>query len=447
LLDGPYDSQFSSVRPLDLRRYRAERLLRKDFTGLRAKVLAVVRSQLSGKGIVLDRADLEACYAQAWHGLYASLLEGKEIENPAGWLVRVTFRRAVDEHRAACAAGLGEGEGRGSYPPRSNAPQDLAAELDDKARLRHLFEGLRTRLSARELEAASLCYLQGLTRAQAAERMGTSEARMRKLMEGAGAGKPGVAGKMGELLGTIAAGGWCEEQSSLMKAYAFGILDPEGERYGLAVAHCKECPACRAHVACLRGLASVLPLPLLPKLVAVGGDIAAGRSGMAGRAHNDGWNPARRIATGVSRLGGKVGGGLNGLQGSLAAKLVVTVALVLGTGYAVLDSRAHGSPHRVSAPFALTPSSAGVGVLRHSPFGVPHARAHVRVGHPNRVNTTSRSHHSRAPLSPARTAIAPAPEFGPERTAGATALTPAPQDATPTQAERNGSPAGEFGVE
>ncbi len=106
--------------------------------------------------------------------------------------------------------------------------------------------------------------------------MGVSEARMRKLMEGAGPGRPGVAGKVGELLETIKAGGWCEQQSSLMRAYAFGILDPDGERHALAVAHCRECPACRAHVASLRGLASVLPLPLLPRLAVarwrVGGD-------------------------------------------------------------------------------------------------------------------------------------------------------------------------------
>ncbi len=79
---------------------------------------------------------------------------------------------------------------------------------------------------------------------------------MRKLMEGAGPGRPGVAGKVGELLETIRAGGWCEQQSSLMRAYAFGMLDPGGERHALAVAHCRECPACRAHVASLRGLAA-----------------------------------------------------------------------------------------------------------------------------------------------------------------------------------------------
>src|SRR6185312_7575413 len=173
LLDDPYDSQSSSMTPLDLRRYRAERLLRKDFAGLRAKVLAVVGSQLRGKGIELDRVDLEACYAQAWHGLYATLLDGEAVDNPSAWLVLVTFRRAIDEHRAKGRAGVGEREDRRSYPREPDAlAQDIAAELDDGVRLRHLFEGMRASLSARECEAASLCYLQGLSRAEAAARMG-----------------------------------------------------------------------------------------------------------------------------------------------------------------------------------------------------------------------------------------------------------------------------------
>ncbi len=339
-LDDPYDSPCSGlvepdrdpglvapgkdVTPLDLRRYqRRTRLLRKEFEGMRGKVLTVVRSQLRGKGIALAvRPDLEASYAQAWHGLYASVLAGERIENPAGWLVRVTFRRAVDEYRAARATGItGEGEGKGSYPPGSHAARDWAGELDDKARLRHVFEGMRTRLGPREREAASLCYLQGLSRAQAAERMGVSEARMRKLMEGSGAGTQGVAAKMGELLSTIAAGGWCEEQGSLMKAYAFGILDPDGERYALAAAHCRQCPACRARVASLRGLASVLPLPLLPELTAVGNGIGVLDAGAANRGRGGFVGSVRRAATGASRMGGRLGGGLSGPQGSLVAKL------------------------------------------------------------------------------------------------------------------------------
>jgi RNA polymerase sigma factor (sigma-70 family) len=417
-LDDPYDSQSSSVTPLDLRRYRAERLLRKEFEGMRGKVLTVVRSQLRGAGIALAAADLEACYAQAWHGLYSSVLEGEQIENPAGWLVRVTFRRAVDEHRAARATRVVEGEGKGSYPPASHGPQDWAGELDDKARLRHVFEGLRTRLGPREREAATLCYLQGLSRAEAAERMGVSEARMRKLMEGGGAGRQGVAAKMGELLDTVAAGGWCGEQGSLMRAYAFGILDPDGERQALAVAHCRECPACRAHVAALRGLASVLPLPLLPGLTGGGSAVTRGVTAKAS----------------------------SGISGSLTAKLAVTAVVVLGMGYAVMGSRAHGGTRRPSAPGgALSP--AGSGLLLHVPFGVPRTRAHARAEHPAHVNTTSRAHHSRPASAPAGTRVASSPEFGPERASATTALAPTARSTVRTPSTPGGYPAGEFGLE
>jgi DNA-directed RNA polymerase specialized sigma24 family protein len=87
------------VSPLSLRRYRAERLLREDFDRLRGSVIARVRGQLRSRGVGLDAGDLEACYAQAWHGLYTTVLDGQEIANPAGWLALVTFRRAIDEHR------------------------------------------------------------------------------------------------------------------------------------------------------------------------------------------------------------------------------------------------------------------------------------------------------------------------------------------------------------
>src|ERR1019366_4959555 len=86
--------------------------------------------------------------------------------------------------------------------------------------------------------------------------MGISEARMRKLMDGQGPGRPGVAGKVGELAETIRDGSWCEEQGSLMRGLAYGILDPDGERYQLALMHRSECPACRAYVTSLRGLAA-----------------------------------------------------------------------------------------------------------------------------------------------------------------------------------------------
>jgi RNA polymerase sigma factor (sigma-70 family) len=307
------------MSPISLRRYRAERLLRREFDALRAQVLASVRARLGASGARLDPADLDACYAQAWQGLYTELLAGEEISNLAGWLVVVTSRRAIDEHRARTRERRGDLEHEGRAAPRE---RDLAAELDDRIRIRQLLEGLRGRLSAREREAAVLCYLQGLSRAQAAALMGVSEARMRKLMEGCGAGRPGVARKVGMLVEAIGSGGWCEEQGSLMRGLAFGILDPDGERCRLALLHVSHCPGCRAYVVSLRGMAATLPPVLLPS------GIGAAALALAGGANAGGGT----LAGVGSMSAGGAGGGWALATGPLGAKLAVGCALALGVG-------------------------------------------------------------------------------------------------------------------
>ncbi|MCW3067691.1 MAG: polymerase, sigma-24 subunit, subfamily [Solirubrobacterales bacterium] len=348
------------MSPLSLRRYRAERLLREEFEGLRSRVLAKVRGRLRASGVRLDQTDLEACYAQAWQGLYSALLAGQDIANPAGWLVVVTFRRAIEEHRARLRI---PGERHGdtaiatAVRARSDAAQerDVAAELDDRMRLRQLFEGLRGRLSTREREAAVLCYLQGLSRSQAAEQMGISDARLRKLMDGRGAGQTGVAGKVGALVKTISSGDWCEEQGSLMRGLAYGILDPDGERYRLAVMHRGECPACRAYVVSLRGLAVALPPVLLPS------SLGAAAMALAGRGAHAGLGSAGAGATGAApggAAGVQLGAGIGSMSatgvagagggwvlagGPLGAKLAVGCLLVLGVGAGCV-ALAHSPP-------------------------------------------------------------------------------------------------------
>ena len=407
------------MSPLTVRRFRAERLLRGEFEALRGRVLAAVRARLKGSGVTLDRSDLEACYATAWQGLYAAVLDGQEIDNPAGWLVLVTFRRAIEEHRArrrvhrggdlqpldACAPLEGtEVELEGAHEP------DMAAELDDRATLRQLFEGMRGRLSAREREAAVLCYLQGLTRAQAAERMGVSEARMRKLMEGAGVGRPGVAGKVGALVETIRDGGWCEEQGSLMRALAYGILDPDGERYQLALMHRSECPSCRVYVTSLRGLAATLPPVFLPygigaaALARVGGGThASSAAGAAGGGASAGALSASGAAGAGAGAGGMAGGGwLFAGAGKLAAGCVL--ALSVGAGCVVLGvggQHPHAPRHRVARAAAAPHRSVlgiGAGALAASESDSAHA------------------HSATAALTPAGKASR---EFGPEQTLAA----------------------------
>jgi DNA-directed RNA polymerase specialized sigma24 family protein len=370
------------VSPLSLRRFRAERLLRDEFEALRGRVLASVRGRLLASGVSLDRSDLEACYAQAWQGLYGALLDGQEVANPTGWLVLVTYRRAIEEHRARSRVhGGGGSAGAGPHGAREwadagevpDGEHDLAAALDDRIRLRALLEGMRARLNAREREAASLCYLQGLSRAEAAARMGLSEARMRKLMEGRASGRPGVAGKVAALVQTIREGGWCEEQASLMRALAYGLLDPDGERYRLAVMHRSGCPACRAYVLSLRGLAVVLP-PTLTPLAPAGAAVAgAGSGGLAAQPLGAGLGSSSLAGAGAGATAGAgagaTGGGWLFAGGPLGAKLAVgcLLALGLGAGCVALSGaghRAHGA-HRALA--LGHPAAHGVGGVSHGP--------------------------------------------------------------------------------
>ncbi len=422
------------MSPLILRRYRAERLLKSEFEGLRERVLAVVGRRLRGAGVDLDDCDLEACYAMAWQGLYAAVLDGQEIANPSGWLVLVTFRRAIEEHRARLRAHRG-GDRPAAHRGRENVSdpdsslpaldRDLAAELDDRVRLRQLFEGLRGRLSAREREAATLCYLQGLSRAQAARRMGVSDARMRKLMEGRGPGTPGVAGKVGALVETIRDGRWCDEQGSLMRGLAFGILDPGGERHRLAVLHHGECPACRAYVASLRGLSVVLPPALLPG--GFGAAVLAGAAG-ASRAAHAGVGAGAQLGRGLgnsfsSSSAASAGAGAGGAAGGAASggwllagggKLAIGCALALsvGTGCVAIDL----SSSRPVAPVHTHPHPRAVargGALSLAKPGGAYYNASISPASPPVLSPPASTTVTASPPAPA--AAKASREFGPEQ--------------------------------
>ena len=83
----------------------------------------------------LDRSDLDACYAQAWQGLYAAVLDGQEIANPTGWLALVTYRRAIEELRAHQRVDRG-GSAGGHAASASGARVAARAEGVRGARLR-----------------------------------------------------------------------------------------------------------------------------------------------------------------------------------------------------------------------------------------------------------------------------------------------------------------------
>ncbi len=459
------------MSPLHLRRYRAERLLRAQFDELRATVLGTVRARM---GSALPEADLEACYSLAWHRLYAAIEAGEEIQSPAAWLILVTHRRAIDEQRAR----------RGGAELHSHAAAvdpDFAAELDDRAKLRQLMEGLGADLGERERQAACLCYLQGLTREQAARRMGIAPRRMQKLMEGRGDGRPGVAAKVGALTRTIAEGRFCEEHASLMRAFAFGILDPEGERHRVALAHRESCPACRAYVRSLRGLAAVLPPVFVPGLLS-GLDLGS-EPGIAGRGARSAGRgpesprrlpgrlrarlPGRRLSVRLSgrlparlshlparlaaRLSGRLTARLQGLGGRLAgsgisgAKVAAAGVVLLGgsaAGVAITAASSGTRAHPGRSVLTRSEESAGRGGERPTS-----SRAKKRRTTPHAHRTTPNAHRASHRGAARRSHAAPTlpgavREFGIERPP------PTPVTATPvgpsspaTQAQR------EFGIE
>jgi RNA polymerase sigma factor (sigma-70 family) len=445
------------MSPASLRRYRAERLLRLEFESLRGRVIAAVRGRLRAGGSVLDESDLEACYAQAWQGLYAAVAEGQEIANPTGWLALVTYRRAIEEQRSRrrircceepATAPVGPAARRGRPAPAGAIEdRDLAAELDDRVRLRQLFEALRARLSTRELQAAALCYLHGLSRAEAAARLGVSESRMRKLMEGTGG--PGVSGKVGALLETITSGRWCEEQGSLMRGFAYGILDPEGERYQLALIHAGECPACRAYVASLRGLAAVLPpLPALLRLALGGGAAAApGLTAAPGPGACGGVGGALPASGAAGAAGAGAAGGSWALAGGpVGAKLAVgcLLAIGLGAGCVALGTRPagvhppghHARARRGAVARAAAPPDTVVARARDLASGPPSRRPRQAGAGPS----------ASAPSSPASMASR---EFGPEQAAVSSSAAPVETSSPRARAASTGGEGtveGEFGT-
>lgn len=415
------------MSPQSLRRFRAERLLRREFDALRPKVLSTVRSRLGGGACELDTGDLEACYAQAWQGLYAVVLDGEEIANPAGWLVVVTSRRAIDERRArreALRAPEPEALEHGWEP-------DMEARIDDMRTLRSLFAGLRGGLGRRELEAATLCYLQGFSRAEAAARMGVSARRLDKLMEG-NPRTGGVATKVGELVGVIRAEAWCEEQGSTMRALALGILDPHGERYELAVAHQRECPACRRYVRSLRGLAAVLPPPLMSLRIAGG----------AGTGVGTGAGAAGGLASGSA-----AGGGAWPLAGPVLAKLAgVGAVLGLAAGGALLAvggqrSENDGKSGRQAAALHTPADVSGQGAILARSDRAVRSRQTARAINGSRAHASETSaRRARRPNSARSRRASTGVEFGIETADSQAGWTSAASSARMGRGARTGHP-------
>lgn len=367
---------------------RADDLLAAEYERSKPEVLRTVSAKLGGSPP--SGVDLEAAYNEAWHALYLRLEEGEEIANRKGFLVTVAYRRALSEHRAVRL----EHAANGDLAEIAVEP-DIEAHLDAETQLRRLRQGLRGALDERELQAATLCLLHGYSRPEAARLLGIAPRRMEKLMDRA-------TRRINAVIDVVRPDELCASFDSMVRAFAVGMLDEEGERYRLARDHLADCSACRRKVLVLRGLGAVTPpLPALFGLLA-GATGAAGVGAKAGL----GAGAAKGGATkGVFGKLGVKGAGLSH-QAALIGGAVAT-ASVVAAAVALAVTSSGGGGKTTPPP---TPATAQVGspaveaAAPDEPKPAHEAPAHPRKKHPKPKKHRHKSPPAKASADTAETA-------------------------------------------
>ncbi len=331
----------------------ADRVIGEEYEAFKTDVVRAVSGKLSASKIRFADLDMDGFYNQAWYGLYTKLQDGQQVDNRKGLLVQMTYRRAIDEYRTL-------------HPDRHADPvvlETLGAEnpieetLDQQREFTQFVEGMRASLSQRELRAATLCYVYGLSRPEAAEQVGVRPKRMEKIMDE-------VSRKMRPVLASIKEGNWCEDRATLINQYALGALEPGTEDYEEAVSHLENCSGCRRHVLGTRGLAAVtIPSGLL--LIALTG--AAVGAGAAGAAAAGGAGAgAGASAGGSGAAGGAAAGGAGMGAAAQAAAVVAAVAAVAVGGYAVANQVSGGDEKAATSGSKSAASAAGAGAASKS---------------------------------------------------------------------------------
>jgi DNA-directed RNA polymerase specialized sigma24 family protein len=404
---------------------RFERVIAEHYESLKPEVLATVRGKLAVDSLHPDPADLDAAYNAAWHALYERSREhGEEVGNLGGWLATITYRRAIDDVRRArmkyrAPVSVGEGFSQLGYE------HDLDAEIADRQRYHQWLMSVRLRLNAREQQAVSLCVLHEHSRRDASDIMGIDIKRLDKIMVAANK-------KLGGLLEAISRGEWCEDQRSLIKAYAFGLHEEGGERHALAVAHVMECQACAAYVRSLRGLAIAVPAPaVLSGAAAAGGGVLGGLSALF-----SGGSGGGAAAGSVTAAGGGGATLLSGL-GTKAAALCISAVCAAG-GAAIVAQESVPQRHRLSSSPASSAARAPAISAVSSTTSLPPATRSTR----STPGASSGSSTRRPRVDPNSAGAQQIAELGIEPQATATPAKTQPAPPPPPTATAN-----EFGIE
>lgn len=323
------DFESSSPTLAPGRRVDADAVIAEEYDTFRGDVTRAVSGKLAASKIRFADLDMDGFYNQAWFGLYTKLQAGETVENRKGLLIQMTYRRAIDEYRSL-------------HPDRqagSEALDVLSVDqspdetIEQQDQFRQFVSTMRTELNERELKAATLCYVYGYTRPEAAEVVGVRPKRMEKIMDE-------VSRKMRPMLAQIKDGEYCESRSELINLYALGALDEDSPEYREAVDHLKHCPGCRRKVLGTRGLTAVTPVAGLGLLVASGALAAgAGSAAAAGTAGSGG----------AGSGGGAFGGVAQAAAVVAAVGVVAAGAFAIAGGFGGSDDEAASTPAKPAA--------------------------------------------------------------------------------------------------
>ncbi len=374
----------------------ADRVIGEEYEAFKSEVVRAVSGKLSASKIRFAELDMDGFYNQAWYGLYTKLQDGQQVDNRKGLLVQMTYRRAIDEYRTL-------------HPDRHADPvvlETLGAEdpieetLDQQREFTQFVEGMRASLSQRELRAATLCYVYGLSRPEAAEQVGVRPKRMEKIMDE-------VSRKMRPVLASIKEGNWCEDRATLINQYALGALEPGTEDYEEAVSHLENCSGCRRHVLGTRGLAAVtIPSGLL--LIALTG--AAVGAGAAGAAAAGGAGAGAGASASGSGAAGAAAGGAGMGAAAQAAAVVAAIAAVAVGGYAVANQVSGGDEKAANSGGKAAASAGAAGAASKAAAA---RKSAAKKKSAKKKSAKKQAKQAAAPLAapqPAPEAVQPAPE-------------------------------------
>lgn len=383
----------------------ADEVIGAEYDAFKDEVTRTVAGKLSASKIRFADLDMDGFYNQAWYGLYTKLQDNQQIENRKGLLIQMAYRRAIDEYRTL-------------HPDRQADPvvletlgvdNPIEETIDQQQEFKHFVEGMRSELNQRELQAATLCYVYGMSRPEAAEQVGVRPKRMEKIMDE-------VSRKMRPVLASIKEGTWCEDRAVLINQFALGALDPESTDYREAIDHLEGCSGCRRHVMGTRGLTAVTIPSALMLFALTGAAVGAGAAGAAA---------AGSSTAGGSSAGGAAAAGTGAGIGGAAqiAAVVAAVAAVAAGGVVAANQLSGGGNSPAPAPTSQNSDAAATA-------GVAAGKAKARKAAAKKKSTAKAEAKSETQQ--------PAPQQAQPPVAQPVDPQPAPPAATPSNPSEDG---------